>query len=313
MVAKGHFMIISASRRTDIPAFYSEWFTNRIRAGECTVPNPFNRGQVSTVSLSPKDVDVIVFWTRNPRPLLPHLAELEERGYRYYFQYTLLDNPRAIDPKSPPVEAAIKTFRELAGMIGPQRVIWRYDPIVLSGATPPDFHAGAHRRIAEALAGCAGRNVISIVDIYRKAQKRLGQVRRQGIAIEEVKADALPPAMGDLLLQLAATARANGMEITSCAEEMDLRPYGIQPGKCVDDDYVARTFGLRLPNKKDPSQRAACGCVVSKDIGMYDSCLFGCQYCYATSSFETARQNYEEHNPCSPSLVGWYGDQPPVN
>lgn len=299
-------MIISASRRTDIPAFYSEWFMNRIRAGCCTVPNPFNRNQVSRVSLKPEDVDVIVFWTRNPRPLLPHLAELDRRGYRYYFQYTLMDNPRAIDPKSPPTEAAIKTFRELAEVVGPQRIIWRYDPIVLSEATPPEFHIAAHARIAAALAGYAQRNVISLVDVYRKAQKRLSQLRRQGIAVEAAKPDIMPTAVGELLQQLAATAQEKGMEIVSCAEELNLLPYGIQPGKCVDDDYIARTFGLWLPPKKDPNQREACGCVVSKDIGMYDSCLFGCQYCYATSSFERAKQNHEEHNPQSPSLVGWH-------
>jgi hypothetical protein len=296
-------MIISASRRTDIPAFYSEWFINRIRAGYCTVPNPFNRNQVSRVSLLPEDVDVIVFWTRNPRPLFPHLAELDRRGYRCYFQYTLLDNPRAIDPKSPPA-AAIRTFCELAGLVGSQRVIWRYDPIVLSEATPPEFHVAAHSRIAAALKGCTGRNVISLVDIYRKAQGRLNQLHREGISVGEMASDALPAAVGDLLRQMAQTAQAHGMEITSCAEDVDLRPYGVAPGKCVDDQYIARTFGLRLNVKKDPSQRPACGCVQSKDIGMYDSCLFGCQYCYATSSFETARRNHEEHDPLSPSLVG---------
>ena len=144
-------MIISASRRTDIPAFYAPWFMNRMRAGYCTVPNPFNRSQVSRISLRPEDVDVIVFWTRNPRPLLPALDELDDRGYRYYFQYTLLDNPRTLDPKSPPVDAAIATFQTLAERIGPARVIWRYDPSVLSSATGADFHLERYARIAAAL------------------------------------------------------------------------------------------------------------------------------------------------------------------
>lgn len=296
-------MIISASRRTDIPAFYAEWFINRIRAGECAVPNPFNRNQVSVVSLRPQDVDVLVFWTRNPRPLFPYLAELDRRGYRYYFQYTLLDNPRALDPKSPPVEAAIKTFQALAAQIGAQRVIWRYDPIVLSEVTPPAFHMQAHARIAEALAGCTSRNVISLLDIYRKAQGRLGQLRSQGITVKEFKPDTIAEEAVEMLCGLAANAQRNGMEITSCAEEADLLPYGIRPGKCVDDEYIARTFGLHLSPQKDPSQRPACGCVTSKDIGMYDTCLFGCQYCYATSSFETARRNHAQHDPETAALV----------
>ena len=299
-------MIISASRRTDIPAFYSEWFMNRIRAGYCTVPNPFNRSQLSRVSLKPDDVDVIVFWTRNPRPLFPHLAELDRRGYRYYFQYTVLDNPRPIDPKSPPAETAIAAFKELAGLVGAERVIWRYDPIVLSEATPVEFHSAAHGRIAEALAGSTTRNVISVVDIYRKAQKRLAELGREGIVVEEIRPDRMPAHLAELLQQLATMAGACGMEIVSCAEELDLCEYGIKPGKCVDDDYIARTFGLHLDGKKDPTQRKACGCVVSKDIGMYDSCLFGCQYCYATSSFERAKQNRDaEHHANSPSLLGW--------
>ena len=299
-------MIISASRRTDIPAFYSEWFMNRIREGYCTVPNPFNRSQVSKVSLKPDDVDVIVFWTRNPRPLFPHLAELDRRGYRYYFQYTVLDNPRLIDPKSPPVETAIAAFRELAGVVGMDRVIWRYDPIVLSEATPVEFHVAAHAYIAKALAGFTSRNVISLVDIYRKAQSRLALLGKAGIVVENIGPDDAATPLPALLLPLAMTAHACGMEIVSCAEEHSMSQYGIMPGKCVDDDYIARTFGLRLNAKKDPAQRRACGCVVSKDIGMYDSCLFGCQYCYATSSFERAKQNHDaEHHDDSPSLLGW--------
>jgi hypothetical protein len=303
-------MIISASRRTDLPAFYSEWFMNRIRAAYCTVPNPFNRSQVSVVSLRPEDVDVIVFWTRNPRPLLPHLAELDRRGYRYYFQYTLMDNPRTIDPKSPPVDAAIATFRELAGLVGPERVIWRYDPIVLSEATPVEFHSCAHAHIAAALAGYTRRNVISILDIYRKAQKRLALLSKEGFTVQDIGPDAMPTHVAELLQQIAATARASSMEIVNCAEELDMRQYGIEPGKCVDDDYIARTFGLRLDGKKDPAQRKACGCVVSKDIGMYDSCLFGCQYCYATGSFERAKLNHDDkHHANSPSLLGWQNSE----
>jgi hypothetical protein len=302
-------MIISASRRTDIPAFYSEWFMNRIRAGYCTVPNPFNRSQVSVVSLKPEDVDVIVFWTRNPRPLFPHLAELDWRGYRYYFQYTVMDNPRAIDPKSPTVDASVKTFRELADRVGPQRVIWRYDPIVLSEVTPPEFHTTTHALIAGALAAATQRNVVSIVDIYRKAMKRLRNLQRQGIVVEEIKPNALPEAVDAMLERFVKTTSWYGMEIFSCAEILDQQPLGIRPGKCIDDEYIARTFGLHLQTKKDPSQREACGCVASKDIGIYDTCLFGCQYCYATSNFESAKQNHAHHDPLSPSLIGWHSSR----
>ena len=133
-------MIISASRRTDIPAFYSEWMLHRLKAGYCTVANPFNRNQVSRISLRPEDVDAIVFWTRNPRPLMRYIPELDSQGYRYYFQFTILGYPREIDPKSPTAAAAVQTFHELSERLGPTRVIWRYDPIVFTGLTPPAFH-----------------------------------------------------------------------------------------------------------------------------------------------------------------------------
>lgn len=295
-------MIISASRRTDIPAFYAEWFMNRIEAGYCTVPNPFNRNHVSRVSLAPQDVDVIVFWTRNPRPLLAQLAELDSRGYRYYFLYTLLDYPRLIDPKSPPPAASLNTFRELVGHIGPERVVWRYDPIVFSDKTDPQFHQRTYRQIATELCGYTFRSVISIVTFYRKMEKRLRALGKEGIELTTVEGEALH----DLMRALARTAHENNMEILSCAQNLNLSPSGIRPGKCIDDALISDVFGITVPSKKDPSQRSACGCVTSRDIGVYDSCLFGCKYCYATTSFDRARASHEEHDPSSPSLIGWY-------
>lgn len=295
-------MIISASRRTDIPAFYSEWMLNRLKEGFCTVPNPFNRNLVTSVSLRPKDVDVLVFWTRNPRPLMRYLQELDSRQYRYYFQFTILGYPREIDPKSPPLATAVGIFQELSDRLGPRRVIWRYDPIVFTGLTPPSFHAQNFRRIAQSLKGSTYRSVVSIVDMYRKTKSRLQRMERTPAAIQACQTDDFRSLMRDL----ADAAHANGMGIVSCAEEMDLRPFGISPGKCIDDEVITQAFGLDVLPKKDPSQRAACGCIISRDIGMYESCLYGCIYCYATKSFAQARANYEAHDPNSPSLLGWY-------
>jgi len=302
-------MIISASRRTDIPAFYAEWFINRIRTGYCSVPNPFNRNQVSGISLLPADVKAIIFWTRNPRPLLPYLPELDQRGFRYYFQYTIMQNPRSIDPKSPPPDAAIKTFRELAERIGPARVIWRYDPIVFTSSTGVRFHQEAYARLADSLRGATTRSVISIMDVYKKAQKRLREAEAEGMKIE-MRESAIQSAVAALVPFMVETARNSGMEIVSCAEDLDLGVYGVRPGKCIDDDLIERVLGIEVVKKKDPSQRKACGCVMSRDIGMYDSCLFGCRYCYATSSFERARLNHDTHDPKSPSLLGWYDARP---
>lgn len=293
-------MIISASRRTDIPAFYADWMARRLREGYCTVPNPFNRGQVSRVSLRPEDVDAIVFWTRHARPLVPFLEELDGRGYRYYFQYTILGYPREIDPKAPSSATAVKTFCELSERLGPNRMVWRYDPIVITRLTPPAFHRENFRRLAESLRGRTRRSVVSIVDAYRKTE-----IRMKNLAPSQAEADLCGDAEFQRLMRdLAALAAANGMGIVSCAETIDLGPFGIRPGKCIDDELLAEAFGVNVSRKKDPAQREACGCVASRDIGMYDSCLFGCRYCYATKSFDRARTHFHEHDPDSPSLLG---------
>ena len=295
-------MIISASRRTDIPAFYASWFMNRIREGYCTVPNPFNPKQVSRISLKPEDVDIIVFWTRFPGPLMLHLNELDERGYRYYFLYTLMHNPRVLEPKSPSYRKSLETFRHLAERIGREKVIWRYDPIVFTGITDTSFHMETYGRIAEQLKGHTNRSVISIVDIYRKARKRLKLLEEQGIFIMQPWEKDLK----ELMKSISASAATNGMQIQTCAEDPTFASYGIQPGKCIDDKLIRHVFGLEVPSLKDPSQRPHCGCVASRDIGMYDTCLFGCSYCYATTSFDHARERHMKNDPDSPSLTGFF-------
>lgn len=302
-------MIISASRRTDIPAFYAEWFENRVRAGYCTVPNPFNRKQVSFVSLKPDDVDVIVFWTRNPAPLLPVLRYLDQIKLRYYFQYTLMDNPREIDTKAPSLRASLKTFQNLSEQIGPDKVIWRYDPIVFSNATPVAFHEDTFERLASALHGYTNRVVISILDSYPKTLKRIANLRKQGIDVQTGFGHS-DNNLAQLMTFMVRTALEHDLEIYSCAEVLNLSQFGIRPGKCIDNEFINKVFGLTVRRTKDPNQRAECGCIASKDIGVYDTCLFGCQYCYATSSFERAYANHDSHDPKSPSLIGHYDALP---
>ena len=293
-------MIISASRRTDIPAFYTKWFMNRVRAGFCLVPNPFNPNQISNISLAPENVDLFVFWTRNPKPLIPHLKELNARGYSYYFLFTLMDNPRILDPKSPSPEISIDTFKKLSDLIGPEKVFWRYDPIVLSNVTDIEFHKQRFEFIADKLCGCTFRCIISFVDIYRKIEGRLNNLAGKGFVLEKPDNNDL----SDLAVTFCSIASQNGIEIRSCASQKDLTDFGIPAGKCIDDIYIARVFGKHLNSKKDPSQRKYCNCVSSKDIGMYDSCLYECLYCYATTSFDRAKINFKSYDPDSPSLLG---------
>jgi len=294
-------MIISASRRTDIPAFYSDWLLRRLREQYCVVKNPFNPRQATRISLAPADVEAIAFWTRDARPLLPHLPELDACGYRYFFLYTLTGYPRAFEPHTPAVSDAVETMRRLAEMIGPARVIWRYDPLLFSALTPLAYHLEQFARLAGALQGTVQRVVISLMDYYRGVGARFACLEAQGITMQVLSPESAE--FAKLMRGLSACAQAHEMEIVSCAEPIDLQPFGIATGKCLDDGYLHRVFNINVAPKKDPNQRPACGCVVSKDIGMYGSCLHGCVYCYATRSAEQAANNYARHRVDCPSLL----------
>lgn len=287
-------MIISASRRTDIPAFYTPWLMKRIRQGECQVVNPYRQDQIKSVSLLPGDVDVIVFWTRHVIPLLPFLDELDLRGFRYYFQYTLTHYPHRLEPGTPSLEAALGSFKALAQKIGKERVVWRYDPIYLSKSTSLNFHRQNFRALARSLRGYAQRCVVSLFDDYTKSRSRLS--RNPELAPLGESSDESRLILNILMPELVEIAADNQFEMVSCAEKVDLLSYGIQPGKCVDDDLIRRLFGLELNYRKDPGQRPACQCMPSQDIGRYDTCPFGCQYCYANRSFEQAVQYYKSHH-----------------
>lgn len=275
-------MIISASRRTDIPAFHGDWFIQRVRVGYCLVANPFNPRQIFRVSLSRKDVDVFVFWSKNPRPFLKHLDELDTLGYPYYFLYTLNDYPPELEPGVPPIEERLETFKRLAARIGPQRVIWRYDPIILSRCIDSAHHRRAFALIARTLRGSTKRVIVSCLDFYRKTERRIAQ-------LEKDKGDSFcrnmrsAPDFADMIRGLAEIARGEGMAIQSCAEGTFLNEMGIPPGGCIDADLIREVFGIEVARRKDPGQRPDCLCVISRDIGAPDTCGHGCVYCYSNN------------------------------
>lgn len=293
-------MIISASRRTDIPAFYSDWFLKRIRAGHLLVKNPFNAKKIKRISLAPSDVDAIVFWTRNPNNMIPYLNELDSVGYRYYFQFTITGYPRLLEKSVPHPLKAIEVFSQLSDMIGPSRVIWRYDPILLSNLVNIEEHKRRFERIASSLEGKTKRVVISFTDIYGKTQRNLDLLG--GLEYKDILSSASE--LTEIIKFMSSVARHHGMEIQTCAENCDLREFGVAPGKCIDDDLIKSVFGLDVNHEKDPGQREACGCVKSVDIGQYNTCLHGCAYCYATVNQKMALANWEKHDPESPFLIG---------
>jgi hypothetical protein len=292
-------VIISASRRTDIPAFYSAWLMNRIRAGYCLVPNPFNAKQIGRISLTRQDVDAFVFWSKNPAPMLQHLAELSERGFIYYFQFTLNDYPLALEPLVPAIEQRIAAFLDLAQRLGSSRIVWRYDPIIITPATGYDFHAVTFDRLARALNGATQRVVVSVVDLYRKTGRRMKALSDDRFTIDPDAASSTQ--MLDLLRHISSVAQGAGMAAFSCAEEHDFTSVGVRPGRCIDGELIS-TLGGQVLAKKDPGQRAACGCVISRDIGMIDTCAHGCTYCYSTGNDQLARQRHAQHDPTSSML-----------
>lgn len=296
-------MIISASRRTDIPAFYSDWFMNRVREGWCCVPNPLNANQVSQVSLKPVDVEAIVFWSKNPLPLISHLSELDELGFRYYFQFTLNDYPGALEPGIPSINSRLLTFQKLSQHIGSARVVWRYDPIIISNITPIEYHIDRFTNIAEELRGVTQRVMVSFVDYYRKTERHLAHLEiEEGFSFDRTMSSS--PAGIGLLKSLSTIAQKNNIVIFTCAEERDYTEAGISPGRCIDETILRQVWSLNLKYRKDPSQRKSCSCMASKDIGINNTCVHGCPYCYATTNSLIAQRKYTEHNPHSPLLWG---------
>jgi DNA repair photolyase len=296
-------MIISASRRTDIPAFYGEWFMNRVREGYLFVQNPYDARRFAKVDLSPPGVDAIVFWTKNPGPMLGHLDELDAKGYRYYFQFTVTAYPKLIEPSVPDEKVLLATFRALSARIGAERVVWRFDPVLISDATPEALILETFSRLADGMSGQTERVVISFARFYRSVKGRLrGTCKETGVNFYDISADS------DRLLgiagELARIARKNSMHIVSCAEKLDLSAFGIEHGKCIDGGLLKKAFGIDASPTKDPYQREECRCIKSQDIGQYDTCLHGCLYCYANPNRNRAQIHNALHDPKSPYLIG---------
>jgi len=267
-------MIISVSRRNDIPAFHGDWFMEGWRRGEVVIRDPFPPGREKRVSLKKTDVDAFVFWSRDPRPLMEHLPEIERGGYPYYFLITMTGYPRLLELAVPRVGEAVAFFKELAGHIGRRRLVWRYDPVIFTEATAFDFHVSNFSDLAGRLAPFASRVIVSFFDPYPKVMRRL---RKAGI--DAVAAPGTPAQQLDLLARFAATASSSGLEIQSCAEAAVAA--AVPPGKCVDEQLLNELFGLGLAYRKDPAQRKLCLCQQSVDIGSYGTCRHGCLYCYA--------------------------------
>ena len=282
-------MILSVSRRTDIPAFYSVWFMNRLRAGYLLTRNPFNHAQIRRLELSPGQVDCIVFWTKDPAPILPFLDELDVRGYKYYFQFTLAPYDREIERGLRPKEEIIGTFISLGEKLGRERLFWRYDPIVLNDSISIEHHIRNFADMCGRLSDYTNSVTISFVDMYRKVKSPL---------IREISAGEIAQISGEF----SKIAKRYGLPVRACCEQMDLSPYGIAPASCIDRETVESLCGRPAGAKPDKNQRPGCGCAESADVGAYNTCKNGCVYCYANYSAASVAANYARHDPAGEFL-----------
>ena len=329
-------VIISASRSTDIPAFYAKWFFNRLAKGYCVWYNPFNQ---QPMYISFKNCKVVVFWTKNPEPIIPYLPELDKRGIHYYFQVTLNDYVQeGFEPNVPPVAKRIQSFKSLAQMIGKEKMIWRFDPLIITPTIGPRELLRRIWDVGNQLKGYTDKLVFSFVDVkaYRKVQNNL--VKETALFTKEDvdNAEANHAQRIEIvegLQKIKNTWHQEGWDVdmATCAEDIDLESYGIKHNRCIDGELMKRIFADdeelvyylhtgKLPernlfgeippvpakpkNMKDKGQRKICGCMVSKDIGMYNTCRHFCVYCYANTSKEVVQKNKDKHNDESESIIG---------
>jgi hypothetical protein len=282
-------MIISASYKTDIPAFYGEWFMNRLRAGYCRMVNPYG-GQVYRVSLTPEAADGFIFWTKNLGPFMGALEEVRQHGYPFVVQYTINGYPRELERAVVEPERSAAHMRLLANRFGPRVAVWRYDTILFSSLTDWDFHRRNFEELARRLEGTTDEVVVSFAQIYRKTKRNLDAAARE-FAFEWN--DPLNEEKLRLLEVLAPIARTRGMQITVCSQRSYLIP-GVTDARCIDaqrlSDVAGRPIMARLKGN-----RPDCGCYQSRDIGDYDTCPHGCVYCYAVSSQSASEKRFGGH------------------
>ena len=284
-------MIINTGQRTDIPAFYSEWFVNRLKAGFVLARNPYNPQRITRYRLTPDVVDVIGFCTKNPAPMLPHMELL--RPFGQYWYVTITPYGRDIEPNVPNKLRVLDSFKRLSEIVGVNSVGWRYDPILISEEWPVERHIKAFEYMATALQGYTETAVISFIDLYEKTKRNFPEVRA-------VSAEARMT-LGKAMAEICGRC---GMTLRPCAEGSELAPFGADCSGCMTAAMYERAIGQRLKIPGRAPARKACACYLGGDIGAYNSCGHLCRYCYPNYDAETVRANKRAHDPQSPLLIG---------
>ena len=293
-------MIINTGQRTDIPAFYSEWFANRLKEGIVCVRNPYNPRQVSRYRLDPSVVDIIGFCTKNPAPMFRYMDLLE--GYGQYWFVTITPYGRDIEPNVPDKHKLLDDFRTLSDIVGAGAIGWRYDPILLTPKYSKEYHLRAFETMAARLEGYTKTVVISFVDLFQKVRRNFPEVR------EVQKADRLE--LGAAMIKIAAQ---HGMTVKPCGEGDELAPLGADCSGCMTVSVYEQAIGNRLLVPPSKPNRTECACYLACDIGAYDSCRHLCRYCYANGSAKAVGENFRQHDPSSPFLIGNYREDDQIH
>lgn len=296
-------MIISASYKTDIPAFYGPWLMQRLQHGYCKMINPYG-GQIYTIDLSPEQVDGIIFWTKNINPFMRYLPEVERMGYPFLIHHTINGYPRALESRVVDTAQAIASMQQLAATYSPERLVWRYDPILFTSLTPPEWHLRNFEQLARALQGTVDEVIVSFAYVYKKSARNISlAAREQKFSWHEHSSEDVEEKFRQLLTALAHIARAHGMQLRICAQKRFLVAGLVEEARCIDSLRLARVAGRAATNvKRQIGGRPECACGASKDIGAYDTCPHGCVYCYAVQQREKALQAYKDHDPAGEFL-----------
>ena len=286
-------MIISASRRTDIPGFYSDWLLQRLRDGYVLVPNPWNTQKLGSIRLSPDHVDCIVFWTKNAAPIIEKLHVLDAFGYKYYFSFTVTPYGRDVEKHLPPKAKIMETFKHLAGKLGSKRVDWRFDPIIVDEGHSLQWHLDRFGEMCRNLSGFTKRCIVNFIKSYPHLGSRVHEME---VSLIRRTAEGL--------VKIASEYR---LPLFNCTEKWNLRDLGIDYSACIDKTKIEEIIGEPIKARKDPGQPKICRCMESVDIGMYNTCGHGCSYCYAVTEEQKAFCRMKAHDSASPMLTGYPG------
>lgn len=289
-------MIVNTGGRTDTVQFYSDWLLRRFEEGYALSRNPLFPNKVSRIELDPEVVDCVMFCSKDYAPILPRLHEITDR-FNTFFHYTITAYGKDVEPGVPPIEEAIDTLKRLSAQVGKGRVAWRYDPVLLTETYTVERHLETFEAMAAELAPHVDRCVFSFVEMYKKLETNMPEL----VPLTEADKDALAKGMGE-------TAARHGLYLQTCGTNGDYSRYGIHPSGCMTLEAIGAANGVRFRNLKHKGMREGCHCIESRDLGAYDTCLNGCEYCYANKRPDIAAKNCRLHDPASPLLLGHLRD-----